>query len=292
MLCCVLQVVSDDVDFILSNIASATDDSILLMLQHHQRTRALALQDNEVSLLKHLLAVDPAERYTMAQVSSALTLMVQNLSATQSERSIDRMQAIIAQGFEQAAKGVKLTGSKIDGIGVAAAAGAAQAGALGASLQSQQSDAGSTLGDVQEQLRMARAEMAELRVAAARAPASQDSTTLTDVREQLRLAQVEVTELLAAAARAQVEMAEMRAAAARALAELGEARVGAARAQALEQEIGRLRAALAPAQPEVRTPPTTSPPPQVGVAAAPAADSAAPPARVRGVDESACCVVD
>ena len=80
-----------DTDMILDGIATATDESILTLLKQQQRSRLVKLQDNEISLLRHMMAVAPEERFTIDEVAAALEGMLHGLSATQKVKSLDRM---------------------------------------------------------------------------------------------------------------------------------------------------------------------------------------------------------
>jgi archaellum component FlaC len=80
-----------DTDMILDAVATATDESILALLKQQQRSRLVKLQDNEVSLLRHMMAVAPEERFTIDEVAAALEGMLHGLSATQKVKSLDRM---------------------------------------------------------------------------------------------------------------------------------------------------------------------------------------------------------
>jgi len=105
-----------DVDCILEAVAAATDDSVLATLKLQQRNRAVALQDNEVSLLKHMLHVDPAERWNIGDVAKGLQSLLQGLSATQKDRSIDHMVAAVRDvgvGMAAVGKDVRSANSRL-----------------------------------------------------------------------------------------------------------------------------------------------------------------------------------
>ena len=99
-----------DTDMILDGIATATDDSILLLLKQQQkRSRLVKLQDNEVSLLRHLLAVAPEERFTIDEAAAALEGMLHGLSATQKVKSVDQMESAMRDvGVGLAAVGAQI----------------------------------------------------------------------------------------------------------------------------------------------------------------------------------------
>lgn len=68
-----------------------------------------------------MLAVDPSSRYSMSDVSTALSSMIQGLSATMKERSADALVGAVRDvgvGMSQVTKEVKMQGKRVDAVGV------------------------------------------------------------------------------------------------------------------------------------------------------------------------------
>jgi cell division protein FtsB len=94
-----------DAEAILESVAAATDESILALLQQQQRSQWVRLQDNEVSLLRHLLAVEPDQRFRVADAAAALQRMLNGLSATQTG-ALERM-VVAVSGAEAEVRAVR-----------------------------------------------------------------------------------------------------------------------------------------------------------------------------------------
>jgi ankyrin repeat protein/serine/threonine protein kinase len=126
-----------DVVAILEAGAGATDESILVTLKELQKKTAIALQDNEINLLTHLLAVDPSERSSIGDVARRVGEMLQGLSATQKNlsmasairdvgsgvaamhsdvRSLDDGQKAVVQHVKQVKVGVHMVAAKVDSV--------------------------------------------------------------------------------------------------------------------------------------------------------------------------------
>jgi serine/threonine protein kinase len=119
-----------DADIILATIAEATDIEISAQLQAlqqkqkrmqkrllSQRKEAVdPLQDNEISLLKHLLTVDPSQRYSIEQAADALKEMSSGLSATQKARSVAGVLSKVVQSQEELKSAVQHVGEKVSSV--------------------------------------------------------------------------------------------------------------------------------------------------------------------------------
>jgi serine/threonine protein kinase len=122
-------------DEILDLIAKATNetirDKLKLVRQKQQkaadqmRDRGQAvtepLQENEISLLQHMLAVQPTDRYTLRKVNKSLNEMVGGLLATQKEASpqaqLERFRQTLQSGQDKIGKQVDQVGAAVQDVG-------------------------------------------------------------------------------------------------------------------------------------------------------------------------------